>query len=553
MGIEDGEFNFESNEVIEDFKPESSRVSEDDEVEGVTETVDSALISGLSFEDDEGGSGDDESDIQSAEERLSEFADTLISACFKGKTRQHALDTLLSVSSPGLFRNENYVLFSVILNFKGKIRSINIDEQFIKLYLARNRGMLDKARGFIDVNAYGEVDNSPELGYIAGVLKHYRRLLTLDDISEGDFDLTLEKYLIEFKAMEGERTLQNAQKILSDGMKIGRKDYFGFEDAENYVKRRMAEIEGLVDMRKGSGYTNARAMVLEQKSVKQQTKIGDFGGLKTLNEVYGGIYTGTMYEVVAPAKAGKSKMCTRAVHTCAVEYGNNVSVWAVEGGNDAFLAQLRAVHFDYFYNKTADISNMKTGVNQDTILHDKFESDELKDIEMSSALDLVTNEKYGSIDFIDRPFEVETFIEDIDTSVKSNNSLMVVIDYPQLITSSQGKSEREAVTEAYKKMLRYCREKNVAFFVPAQYKQETFDRLVDMKDLSSADMRTSGAVSSEVIRTPDIIFALWATTQDLREGSMKILSMPCRFNKPFPMLDVGVNFDSCSFTEISKI
>lgn len=54
-------------------------------------------------------------------------------------------------------------------------------------------------------------------GYIGGVIKHYKRLLTLKDMSLDEFETCFEKYLIEFKAIETEKAYNQAQIILTDG------------------------------------------------------------------------------------------------------------------------------------------------------------------------------------------------------------------------------------------------------------------------------------------------------------------------------------------------
>lgn len=495
----------------------------------------------------------DDSDILSPEERMRMFADNILSCCLGDKgIRNYAIDKLTSVAKPQLFRDENYVIFTVLFTYRSKLKCINIDEEFLKLFLNRNRGILQKSRSFIDINAYGEVDGSVELGYISGVLKHFKRLAAMEELSVVDFETYFEKYLVEFKAIETEKAYNQASIILTEGMTLGRKKYFGFDDSTNFLNRKLAEIKGLVDMQEGTGFTTAREMLNEEKETVKSEKVADWGRLKTLNEVYGGIYTGMFYQFIAPPKTGKTKLCARETHIAAVEWGTNVSVWAIEGGKEAFLAQLRAIHFDYIYNRNVNITERKFGVSQDAILHDKFPSEELKQLELSSKMDFASNQDYGSVDFIDRPFNVETFLEDIDISIKSNNSKMLVIDYLQLISSSTGLDERKAVADAYKNLLKYCKTNNIAVLSPGQYKQEVMDRLVAMKDTSQAEMRTAGGSSSEVIRTPDVIFALWATTQDIANNSMKILSMPGRFSKPFPQVDVITDLESCQFIEVGE-
>lgn len=511
-------------------------------VEGLDEMV---------VEDDEDSPSSGGNNVSySPEERLSSLADILMSACVgKKDINRYALDKLSSLRSPAVFRNENYILFSVIFNFRGKLRYISLDEEFIKLYLNRNRKILMNARTFIDVNAYGEIDGSAELGYISGVLKHYKRLEGMEDMSEMEFETAYEKYMIEFRSLEVNRALQQSQMILNEGLTVGRYKYFGAEDSVNYFNKRVAEIEGLVSPDQGSGFVTSRELATDEKTVNKSYKIGDFGRIDTLNKVYDGIYTAMMYEVLAPPKSGKSKWTTRLAHNITVENGNNITVWAPEGGVDAWFAQYRAIHFDYLYNTGVGVAEKKYGVDQDCIVHNTYPSDEIRQLELSSKLDIGTNESYGTIDFIDKPFEVESFIDNIDNSVKRNHSVAIVIDYLQLIQSSQGKSDREAVSTAYVSLLDYIKRNNITAILPAQYTQESFNKLVETKDTSNMDMRASGAKSSEVVRTPDVIFAIWASVQDIANGSMKILSMPSRYAKPFPEINLNIDLGPCIFIE----
>lgn len=516
------------------------------EKQGTSDTNNNEDLGDIEFEDSD--------DVLSSTEKLRVYSDQIMS-CLVGKKEinRYALGKLLSITNPRLFRDENHIIFQVLFNYRDKIRRISIDSDFLQLYLFRNRSILEKAKGYIDIHAYGEVDGQEDLGYISGVVKHFNRLCGMEELSPEEFDLCFEKYLIEFKAIEAAKAYTQSAMILNDGLQMGRKKLIGFEDSFNFVRKRLSEIEGLVNMQAGSGFVNMREILMDEKEDgKKSYKISDFANLEALNKIYGGIYTGMFYQVLAPPKSGKSKFCARICHTTAVKFGNNVTVWAQEGGKEAWTAQMRAIHFDYTYNQDADARTRKFGVSQDVIMRDSFPSQDLKDLELSSKLDLASNPDYGVVDYIDRPFEVETFIDEIDTSVKSNNSKMVIIDYLQLIGSSSGKNERERISEAYQKLLNYCKSNNVAVITPGQYKQETFNSLIAKGNTAEADMRTSGGGSSEVLRTPDIIFALWATTQDLMNNRMKILSMPCRFNKAFPEIKTYADLEVCDFISLDE-
>lgn len=534
------------NKILGILKPEES---EEEELTPKTYSMD---VGNLTFDDMEDDGDGEETLFSSDEDRLNSLGDKIIASLISSNAelRRFAQGRLMTSVSPMLFRNENHIIFSVLFNYRDKLKSINIDDEFISMYLNRNRGIITKAKNFINYQDYEEVDGSWELGYIVGVLKKFNLLEKEEPISIDDFNLFYEKYLIEFKAIEASKIYERCNVILNNGMSLKGKKLFGFEDSLSYLKRSMADIEGVTSTNMGSGFTTMREQLMEEKpDEKKPIKIGDFDNLEALNKYYGGIYSGLFYQVLAPPKAGKTKLCSRICHTVAVKFGNNVSVWAAEGGKEKWTAQMRAIHFDYTYNTGVSPTERKFGVSQEVILHDTFPTDEIRDCEQSSKLDLATNEGYGSIDYIDRPFNVETFIEDIDTSVNHNNSRLVIIDYLQLIGSERNLDSVKRISEAYVKLLKYCNSRNVAVLTPAQYKQATFDEIVKSSS-SGFDMRTAGGGSAEVLRTPDVTFALWATTTDLINNKMKILSMPCRLNRAFPEIDVLVDLGVCEFVSV---
>lgn len=525
--------------------PDLDNVNEEDLAESYSISLDD--IGDIEVEESE-----EDANSFSPEERLRQFADSVMSACLKGgELGMYAIDKLLAIPSPKIFRDENYILFMVLYSFRGKLRTLKINDEFIRLWLVRNKKMVHDSKGLIDLSAYGEIDGSVELGYIGGVIKHYKRLLTFPDMTEIEFNTVLEKYIIEYRAIEADKILQRGQQILTDGVTIGRTFYSGFKDSNNYVKRAMAELDGIDDVDQGSGFISAREMILEKKtSANKSYKVSDFGRLDALNKIFGGIYTGMFYNFIAPPKSGKTKLLTRIAHTTSVVHGNNVSVWAAEGGKENFLAELRAIHFDYTYNTGVSVTERKFGITQDVIAHGKFPNQEVEQLEYSSALDFASNVSYGNVDFIDRPFNVENYIEDITTSVQSNNSKVLILDYLQYMGSERPMSERERVSEAYKATLKWCRANNVAVVTVGQYKQDAFEALVQKGNTQDAEMRSSGGVSSEVIRTPDILIAMWATTQDLLDNSMKLLSMPSRFQKAFAPIDVMLDLSVSQFVSV---
>ena len=150
-----------------------------------------------------------------------------------------------------------------------------------------------------------------------------------------------------------------------------------------------------------------------------------------------------------------------------------------------------------------------------------------------------------------RPFKVETFLDEIDASIKDNDSKMLIIDYLQLIDSEKSMSERERIAAAYPRLLDYCKKNNIAVVSPAQYKQDVVDELQRKKEGEFRDMRTAGGGSYEIIKSSDVIFALWASTEDLQNNKMTIMPMPTRFYDAIPEFDIYVDLGYCQFISLN--
>ena len=78
------------------------------------------------------------------EERLAELSDQLISSSIgSDELSKSNRQLLFGQISPKVFKNENYIIFQVLYNFKD--RGITPDEDFIKMYLLRNKKMIKES------------------------------------------------------------------------------------------------------------------------------------------------------------------------------------------------------------------------------------------------------------------------------------------------------------------------------------------------------------------------------------------------------------------------
>lgn len=485
------------------------------------------------------------------EERLTQLSDSLLSNIIRDDEESKIKRQLLfGQFTPKVFRDEYHIIYKVFYNFREKM--ITPDVEFLEMYLIRNEHVVLDSKQFIDLGAYSDLDENEVVAYTMATLKTFTRLLTLEPTSVDDFSLLLEKYRLEFQCLKMGEALGQSKNILYDGIDVGRKHYQGYDDSVAYVKSQVAEIESLIDTTVGKGFIDASEYGMRDDEDVTPEKIGDFGNIKQLNEHLGGIYTPNFYSVLAPTKGGKSKFTTDLIHNIVVENGNNAVVWAHEGGPHAWLCQLRAKHYDWFYNRdVTDRTQFKTGVSQDTILKNDWASPEQRNLEMASRTDLFENPAYGRIKMIDRPFKVETFIDEIETAVQLNNAKVVLIDYLQLIGwSSNNLSKSQAIGQAYQKLLAYAKKRNVAVISPAQFTQDFMNELARSKDGDSHEVRTAGGESSEIIRTPDVNIALYASIDDLMNNHMKILSVPSRMAAPFPSFDIYCDLGVCMFASL---
>lgn len=481
------------------------------------------------------------------EERLSELSDSIIAGVINTDEESLMNRRYLYGSLPvKVFSDENFVIYSVLYQFRD--RGITPDQEFLKMYLMRNTKFFKENKDKFNMADYESDDSDTEDGYISAVIKQYVRLQGIG--CTGDFKLAIEKYKVEYSAIEMNKAYSQSRLILYEGLQIGRRFYQGFEDSVTYTKKVAADIENMLDNSLGDGFIDSRKEGIIDKEESKPELIGDFDLIEELNEYLGGIYTGFLINVVAPTKGGKSKFTTRLAHTMIVKYGVNISVWAVEGGHEAWWAQLRAIHFEYMYIRNAVDGNKVAPLSQDDILRGNYPSDAIRSLEEASRLDLFTNDSYGIINMINRPFYEETFIDEIDTSVKVNNSRAVFIDYLQLITSDvKGRSVSETVKSAYKKALKFTKDYNVSIISPAQFTQEFIKQLSSSKG-GTPETRTSGGESSEVIRSADINIALYASLDDLTRNSMTIMSMPSRLSKTFPAFEIYADLCPCLFSSI---
>lgn len=444
-----------------------------------------------------------------------------------------------------LFTNEYYVFYHLIKKFT----KLKFNEDFIKMFMKTNRAFFMNNP---QITLYQYDENSEDVydSFITSCVVMFTECKS-KGCSDEDFELALEMLKMEYVTKESLVALENATLILTDGKKERNRLLSGYQDMRKYLKTRLVKIDNIVNKKDRKGAIVYGVTDTEEVEDTKLELITTFG-IPTVDKALGGIYEGDMVSVLAPAKGGKTRFCTSITHRAITNHGTNVLMWSIENGYLGFEALIRARHFHWLYNSNeTDVSKMRI-INSDMIRKKQFPSKDIQDLEYASFMDFKTNPNYGKLVNVDEDFEFDTFIDIIDEYVNAYNVKLICIDYLQLITGDDRMSKHERIAEAYKKILQYLKSKKIAGIFPAQFKQTALQDLKKNKEegLANIELRSAGGESYEVIKTPDVNLALYADAEDIRNGSMNLISIPSRNSVMFDPVSLHVDFGTCSYYEI---
>ena len=472
------------------------------------------------------------------------FAGIYSSKNEKGVLNRRRQD-LITNFAENIFKDEYFVLYSILKKFP---KLSIIDEKFLMLYLNSNKASFLKERS-IDLGKYAGVADSYNEFCITCV-NTYKSCVNSEVVSDEEFILAIEQYRIEYINEQSIILMQDSAAIMTDGMPYGRRTLNGFQDMQTYMKRGLQALENLDNGSSHIGIITYGDNEPEDMSNDLKT-ICEFG-IEPLDKATGGMTEGDMISILGVAKGGKSRFMTYLVHRALMQ-GVNVVVWSVENGVKGWEALLRARHFDYKYNSTNDVTShcfiSDNEIRKGTLTGVR------KDKEAASWLDLRTNKEYGKLTVIDEPFDINSYIETLDTAVKQGSAKLVAVDYLQLIGDSNGSRNRnEVIAEAYQKSLRYLKANKLVGLFPAQVKQTSVSSLstLNTQELGSVETRDIAGASYEVVKTPDINIALIGSVEDIKVGHLVLVSMPSRNSAPFDPTDLSVDFGACNYMVMNK-
>ena len=446
-----------------------------------------------------------------------------------------------------VFEDEYYV-FAVLVKTYPKL---SLSKKFLNSFLASNRASLEKSPNIILQRFKLSADDDPFVEFVqsCGVLHDELQKTTF---TNPEFMESLEMYKMNYIQDKSIELLEQGAHIISEGVRESGKMKVGYEDMRTHLTSGFKVLDELTDKKERKGMITYGINDMEDADrEKEAVKLISPYGIKSLDDHVGGIWEGERVSLLAPAKGGKSRMATFMLHNAVVN-GTNILMWSIENGYKGWEALIRARHFEYFFNNKADNSAQRKWVDDDMIRKGSLAPD-VKDMELASWTDLKSNHTYGKITSLDEDFNIDTFLEVIDNAVKMNDIKLICIDYLQLVQGSGRASKQERVAEAYQKTLQYLKANKIAGIFPGQLKQTATGSLskMDAADIVNTELRDAAGESYEVIKTPDVNLALYANVEELKQGKMRILSIPSRNHKQFDPIELNCSLGSCSFYDVS--
>jgi hypothetical protein len=455
-------------------------------------------------------------------------------------------EMLTIFNTPAVFKNEWYVFFILTKDFPKVVPHAD----FIRLYLQTNRAIFQK-NPHVEMANYRVGDTDPYVEFVNSCLALFEDC-TKRTVDDAEYYRSLEMHKMEYINRQAVQILEESVTILSEGVTYGNKTMSGYSDMRENEKGKFLKLDNMMAKadRRGVvtyGYTD------EDEEEDNRIKIVTKFGVELLDEAIGGIYEGDMVSLLAPAKGCKSRFATHVLHNALIT-GTSIAMWSVENGYKGWEYLVRARHFNWFYNSKVTDATQKRIIDSDMIRKGEM-SPELLEMELASWTDLKCNSNYGRIASIDEDMDEDNFTEVLDNATNEVGAKLVCLDYLQLVSGgNKNMSKNERIGEAYKKTLQFCKKKKVGGIFPAQLKQTVVGDIqkVSPEDLINMELRDSAGESYEVIKTPDVNLALYGTVEDIRNGSMKLISIPSRNSAPFEPIDLYVDAGTCTFSSIRK-
>lgn len=427
------------------------------------------------------------------------------------------------------FRNENFLLYRMLRTIASE-KGVTVDIDYVRLYLQAhsNEFHFDKDRiefAFFESDTQSDIQN-----LTSHTVEKFRTLTSSKFKLVGEFNDALSRFKQVYAGLELQDTLDTVATAVSDGVYYARKPYKGVTGGIELLKRKLGVLESLTSDEKTYTLKDASEDDYDAMSANTPVLLADFPDNPTLNKAMRGIRTNTLVTMVAPSKGMKSKVAVRVAHAVMMN-GHNVCFWGKEGGDVKVKAELRATHFDHYYNVMRGKNYAK--ISATDIMFDMLEPN-IKELEEVSWKDLFKSGRYGTLFTPDFPFKYEELENVIRRAGEEKGCKFVVVDYTQILESDTIHEQRIIIEKAYQKFESLKGLLNICLWTPAQMSSEAIS---EMGKTGKVTDQLVTSHSNEPIKSSDISFLAYTNDELAKKNISKIHYLPSRLFQPFESYD----------------
>ena len=464
------------------------------------------------------------------------------------KTGQINLSRFTANFPSNVFQDEYAIFYEILTSQNVKVFSI---EQ-LRSIIDNNRDLILDSP-YVDLAKLARIENGNQLtadDKIEAVkMNMVDIMIELSNryVSPEEFNSSCLIFIDYFKNQYMLSTGHNMVRIMSDdGYEERRPNkrkvtFAGFEDAKRYFNERMRILNELSDSgRVRTTVLNEEWWLEEQRKEKTtDDKALMTVGIKKIDEMMGELRRSNMLGILGPPKGGKTRFTNFLVQR-ALSLGLNVCVWPLEGTKEEWIAMQTAA---YIARKHGAFLDSKA------ILQRKFETDQERSYVATAKFEMVTDQSYGQLSFIEGAAYSEDFIQVLETHYENDNPFdVVVIDSLVNILSKTGKTKTDRISSAYMELKSFVAntlKRPALAIVPAQLKQDVVDFLRSHPN-ETIDV-TAGGESAETIRSPDEVIGLFSSKEERAAGFMKIYSVASRHSSAFDDFQIRTSLKCCHF------
>ena len=439
----------------------------------------------------------------------------------------------LTSLSGDYFRNENYVLYKMFSTMK--VEGVKIDEVHLKLYLKAHRFDIEMDTDRIAFNLFATSGDVSALdSFMVAVVERYREYSRLGYITEASIQSAFSRYKDVYARLQLQDIFVEAGQALNSPVLYNRRYYKGSEGSLDFALTKLNKLRGMFEEDESFELTDTSELDISTLRERKYTQLARIPTMPTLDSAIGGLKTNTFTVFVAPEKGMKTKTACMMTHLVMLN-GHNCSFWGKEGGSLKIVCELRAIHFDYYYNKKRGKNYVQISGQQ--IMEDNFPSDEFRKLEEISFNDLFKSGRYGKLYTPEHPFEYEQ-LETVIKSAVAVGCKFHVIDYIQILESRTIKDPRVLIKTAVGRIESLKGKYDIHIWLPAQMSTDAIQTMAQGK---KRELRNVVAESTDITKSADVNLMLYVNDDMAKNNVARMIALPSRTFGGFPDIDVRTN------------